>query len=140
MWRRDASDNPSRPDGAVLGVRLDRICHVDARRAARSGLVRDTAVRRVHRRRHRDRLAALSAAAVSAVRRRVLLWGPVVAYMAAIYYVSAQSAPPMVGPVVSDKVAHAIAYFGFGVLTFRAIAGGLLARVTPPRAAATMIL
>jgi VanZ family protein len=77
---------------------------------------------------------------VSAVRRRVLLWGPVVAYMAAIYYVSAQSAPPMVGPVVSDKVAHAIAYFGFGVLTFRAIAGGLMARVTPPRAAATMIL
>jgi VanZ family protein len=60
--------------------------------------------------------------------------------MAAIYYISAQSAPPMVGPAVSDKVAHAIAYFGFGVLTFRAVAGGLVAPVTVPRATATMII
>ena len=74
------------------------------------------------------------------IRRRALLWGPVVAYMVAIYYVSAQSAPPIVGPAVSDKVAHAIAYFGFGVLAFRAVAGGLVAQVTAPRAAATMIL
>jgi VanZ family protein len=60
--------------------------------------------------------------------------------MAAIYYVSAQSAPPMLGPAVSDKVAHAIAYFGFGMLAFRAVAGGLAAQVTAPRATATMII
>lgn len=74
------------------------------------------------------------------MRRRALLWGPVVAYMAAIYYVSAQSAPPMVGPPGSDKVAHAIAYFGFGLLAFRAVAGRLAAQVTLPRATATMLI
>ena len=60
--------------------------------------------------------------------------------MAAIYAISAQSALPVMGPAVSDKVAHAIAYFGFGVLAFRAVAGGLAAQVTVPRAIATMII
>jgi VanZ family protein len=60
--------------------------------------------------------------------------------MAAIFYVSAQSAPPMPGVDVSDKVAHAAAYFVFGVLAFRAVAGGLGGHVTATRAAATMII
>lgn len=68
------------------------------------------------------------------------MWGPLVAYMAAIFYVSDQSAPPTPGVAISDKVAHAIAYFGFGILAFRAVAGGLGAQVTAKRAMATMII
>ena len=71
--------------------------------------------------------------------RGVLLWAPVVAYMAAIFYLSAQSSPPTPGGV-PDKLAHAIEYFGLGVVVFRAVAGGLGARVTAARAMATMII
>jgi VanZ family protein len=60
--------------------------------------------------------------------------------MAAIFYVSAQSAPPTPGVDISDKVAHAGAYFIVGVLAFRAVAGGLGRHVTAARAAATMII
>jgi len=69
----------------------------------------------------------------------VLLWAPVVAYMAAIFYLSAQSSPPTPGGL-PDKLAHAIEYFGLGVVVFRAVAGGLGARVTAARAMATMII
>lgn len=69
----------------------------------------------------------------------MLLWGPVVAYMAAIFYFSAQSSPPTPGGL-PDKLAHAIEYFGLGVVVFRAVAGGLGARVTAGRAMATMII
>jgi VanZ family protein len=71
--------------------------------------------------------------------RRVLLWGPVVAYMAAIFYLSAQSSPPTPGGL-PDKLAHAIEYFGLGVVVFRAVAGGFGGRVTSARAMATMII
>ena len=76
---------------------------------------------------------------MTAVRRRVLLWGPVVAYMAAIFYLSAQSSPPKPGGL-PDKVLHAIEYFGLAVVVFRAVAGGLGSQVTIARALATMIL
>src|SRR5688572_2824185 len=138
MWRRDGSDHAPGLDGAVLSVRLDCVCHADARRAARPVVVRGAAVRRVHRRRNRDRLAAVSAAAVRTFGRRALLWGPVVAYMAAIFFLSAQSSPPRPGGL-PDTVAHAIEYFGLGVVVFRAVAGGLGAQVTASRAMATMI-
>ena len=69
----------------------------------------------------------------------MLLWGPVVAYMAAIFYLSAQSSPPAPGGL-PDKLAHAIEYFGLGVVVFRAVAGGLGAPVTASRAIATMII
>jgi VanZ family protein len=71
--------------------------------------------------------------------RRVLLWGPVVAYMAAIFHLSSQSSPPTPGGL-PDTLAHAIEYFGLGVVVFRAVAGGLGARVTPARAMTTMII
>ena len=69
----------------------------------------------------------------------MLLWGPVVAYMAAIFYLSAQSSPPTPGGL-PDKLAHAIEYFGLGVVVFRAVAGGFGARVTAARVMATMII
>ena len=59
--------------------------------------------------------------------------------MAAIFYLSAQSSPPTPG-ALPDKVAHAIEYFGLGVLVFRAVAGGLGAHVSTGRAMATMII
>ena len=76
---------------------------------------------------------------MTTVGRRVLLWGPVVAYMAAIFYLSAQSSPPAPGGL-PDKLAHAIEYFGLAVVVFRAVAGGFGSQVTAARAMATMII
>lgn len=76
---------------------------------------------------------------MTSVRRRALLWGPVVVYMAAIFYLSAQSSPPTPAGL-PDKVLHTIEYFGLGVLVCRAVAGGLAAPVTLARAIATMII
>ena len=59
--------------------------------------------------------------------------------MAAIFYLSAQSSPPRPGGL-PDTVAHAIEYFGLGVIVFRAVAGGLGEQVTASRAMATMII
>ena len=59
--------------------------------------------------------------------------------MAAIFVASAQSNPP-VPPVLPDKVLHAIAYFGFGILVFRAVARRFPARVTWRRAAASLAI
>ena len=70
--------------------------------------------------------------------RRALLWAPVVVYMAAIFYLSAQSSPPTPGGL-PDKVSHAIEYFGLALVVFRAVAGGLGAQVTGARAITTMI-
>lgn len=60
--------------------------------------------------------------------RFLILWGPVVAYMAAIFFVSSLSEPP-VPPEVADKWGHAFTYCGLAVLAVRAVAGGLLARI-----------
>lgn len=59
---------------------------------------------------------------------RVLrLWAPVVVYMAAIFYVS--SLPQPVVPPGGDKPWHLLAYLGLGVVTVRAVAGGLSASI-----------
>ena len=55
--------------------------------------------------------------------RTLRLWVPVAAYMAAIFYVSSLSQP--VVPPGGDKPWHLLAYLGLGVLTLRAVAGGL---------------
>jgi VanZ family protein len=57
------------------------------------------------------------------VERALRLWGPVAAYMAAIFYVS--SLPQPLVPPGGDKPWHLLAYLGMGVLTARAVAGGL---------------
>ena len=70
---------------------------------------------------------------------QLLLWGPVIAYMAAIFYLSAQSSPP-VPSRVPDKLLHAIEYFGLGIVVFRAVAGGLSSAVDGTRARLTMLI
>jgi VanZ family protein len=61
--------------------------------------------------------------------RIVQLWGPVVVYMAAIFYVSSLHQAPL-PPGVSDKPAHAFGYMGLGLVLARALAGGLPPRIT----------
>jgi VanZ family protein len=57
------------------------------------------------------------------MRRALFLWLPVALYMAAIFYVSSLPQPPV--PPGGDKPWHLLAYFGLGVLTTGAVAGGL---------------
>lgn len=57
---------------------------------------------------------------------RVVLWGPVVAYMALIFALSARSVLP--SPLgLNDKVVHFAFYGGLATLALRATAGGRLA-------------
>jgi VanZ family protein len=55
--------------------------------------------------------------------RALLLWGPVVAWMAIIFFVSAR---PLPGPAqsVPDWTAHVAAYAVLGLLAARAFSGG----------------
>lgn len=59
------------------------------------------------------------------------LWGPVVAWMAAIFVVSGMSAPPAMPGGLSFAVGHALAYALLAVLTARAVSRGRWAGVTP---------
>ena len=63
------------------------------------------------------------------------LWGPVVAYMALIFVLSAQAQPPL-PTQITDKQGHSIGYFGLAVTVSRALAGGLARGATLPVAAA----
>jgi VanZ family protein len=56
--------------------------------------------------------------------RLASLWLPVVAYMGLIFFLSAQSNPPL-PPQVSDTQGHSIGYMGLAVTVTRALAGGL---------------
>jgi len=71
--------------------------------------------------------------------RRAWLWGPVLAYMAGIFYLSAQSNPPVPGGI-PDWILHGVEYFGFAVVVFRAVSGGLPAVVTRASVAASMAI
>ena len=56
--------------------------------------------------------------------RRVILWGPPIVYMAAIFFVSAQSDPmPEVTSHVWDKLLHTTEYGLLAVLFCRALRG-----------------
>ena len=56
--------------------------------------------------------------------RRILLWGPPVVYMAAIFHFSSEPAPlPQVTAHVWDKLLHASEYGGLAALFARALAG-----------------
>jgi len=63
------------------------------------------------------------------VRPTVLLWLPVVVYMAAIFYASSIPDPP-VPSAVPDVDLHALAYFGLMLLVTRAVSGARWARVS----------
>src|SRR6185503_11578642 len=110
MLPRAASDVSPRADGRVFRLRLDCVCLPDARRTARPAVVRGEAVCRIHRRRRPHRLASVSAPALTTPVRRAWLWGPVVVYMAVIFYLSSQSNPP-VPDAIPDWVLHGVEYF-----------------------------
>jgi VanZ family protein len=56
--------------------------------------------------------------------RRVLLWGPALAYMAVIFYSSSQSDPvPALTHLVWDKLLHAAGYALLAILYARALRG-----------------
>jgi len=59
--------------------------------------------------------------------------------MAGIFYLSSLSDPPVPGGI-PDWVLHGIEYFGFAVLVFRAVSGGLPAGLNRGRAATTMAI
>jgi VanZ family protein len=65
--------------------------------------------------------------------------GPVIALMAAIFLASASSNPPAPAGV-SDKILHMAAYAALAVLVFRALSGGLPARLTRPAVVATLLI
>ena len=71
--------------------------------------------------------------------RSLLLWAPVAIYMAAIFFVSADPAPPIPASV-SDKTLHLLAYFGLSALVCRAVARGIPARITWRSAAVTLLI
>ena len=61
------------------------------------------------------------------MRKGFRLWGAVVLYMAAIFYMSALSNPPV--PAGTDKSLHGLAYLGLAILVLRALVGGLPKRI-----------
>ncbi|HEY7171728.1 MAG TPA: VanZ family protein [Vicinamibacterales bacterium] len=67
------------------------------------------------------------------------LWLPVVLYMAFIFGLSSIPNTPDL-PGGSDKGLHALLYAGLGVLLVRALAGGLLRRITLAMALATTVI
>ena len=70
--------------------------------------------------------------------RRIGLWLPVVAFMVALFVVSAQSVPSA-APQVWDKLLHAIAYAVFGFFCLRATHGGVTGLRPGPVLAARML-
>jgi VanZ family protein len=81
----------------------------------------------------------VAAVSFPALKRAVGLWGPVVAYMASIFYASSQPEVPL-PPGLGDKPTHSIAYTVLGALIVRALAGGLSARVSGATALAGILL
>src|SRR5262245_47201122 len=71
--------------------------------------------------------------------RLLLLWAPVVAYMALIFFFSGLSQPPAPSNV-SDKTLHAAAYFVLGLLAVRAVLGGVPRFVTRRGAVVAMLI
>ena len=61
--------------------------------------------------------------------RTAWLWGPVILYMAVIFFVSSLSDPPL-PEGMSDKGAHWLGYVGLAGTIVRALAGGWPRRIT----------
>lgn len=61
--------------------------------------------------------------------RFLSLWLPVIAYMAALFYLSSPGAPSQ-PPQISDKTLHVVGYGGLALVTLRAVAGGRWSGVT----------
>lgn len=72
-------------------------------------------------------------------RQRVVLWVPVIVYMAGIFYVSSLSDVSLPGGM-SDVSLHSIEYFGLAVVVVRAFAGGLPRRIDGRVAGTAMLV
>jgi VanZ family protein len=64
------------------------------------------------------------------VRRALWLWGPVAAYLVAIFLESSVSQVPELPTGVTDKDAHGLLYSGLALLILRALAGASWRNVT----------
>ena len=71
--------------------------------------------------------------------RPLLLWGPVILYMAVIFYVSSLHEAPLPAGM-SDKSAHWLGYTGLSVTIVRALAGGLPRPIAARTAMAAVLL
>ncbi len=67
------------------------------------------------------------------------LWGPVIVYMAVIFYVSSLHEAPL-PKGMSDKSAHWLGYTGFSVTIARALAGGLGRRIAASTAMVAVLI
>ena len=61
--------------------------------------------------------------------RALSLWAPVVAYMALIFFISAQPQPPLPS-AIGDKQGHSLGYMGLAITAGRALAGGVASGAT----------
>src|SRR5262249_19550136 len=134
--RRGESDQPCSADDAVCAVRVDGLRDADAGRSAGAAAARRADVRRLSARGPRARLDPLRVSSLMTTLRGFRLkpeatwfkyWGPVVFYMAVIFFVSSLHSPPL-PPGVGDKPAHSTGYLGLGVVVVRALTRGLPAR------------
>ena len=64
------------------------------------------------------------------MRRALWLWGPVAAYLVAIFLESSVSQVPEMPTGVTDKDAHGLLYAGLALLILRALAGAKWRHVT----------
>ena len=67
------------------------------------------------------------------------MWGPVLVYMAVIFYVSSLHEAPL-PQGISDKSAHWLGYTGFSVTIVRALAGGLGRRIAASTAMVAVLI
>ena len=74
-----------------------------------------------------------------ALKRAISLWGPVLAYMGLIFYLSSQPDVPL-PPGLDDKPTHSIAYTMLGALIVRALSGRFSARFGVATALAAIVL
>lgn len=70
----------------------------------------------------------------------LILWGPVVAHMALLFFASAAPDTGTVTESLGDKFLHIAAYAPLGFLILRALTGGRLANIRWPRALAAVAL
>ncbi len=75
---------------------------------------------------------------VADVSTRFKLWASVVLYMAAIFYVSGLSDPPV--PAGTDKSLHGLVYFGLAIVVLRALVGGQPRRIDLRRATIAFLM
>ena len=71
--------------------------------------------------------------------RPLFLWGPVIAYMGLIFYISSLHEAPL-PQGMSDKSAHWLGYTGFGVTIVRALARGLPRRISMRTAIGAVVI